>query len=323
MRITGRSRRDPARTVFFGSGSFAVPILDALVAAPEVHVVGVVSAPYRPSGRRAEPMPTPVAARARELDLPLLQPARIRAPEAIAAVAALAPDLGVLADYGQIVPRAILDIPAHGILNVHPSLLPRHRGATPIPATIAAGDLSTGVTVMLMDEGLDTGPVVSQQDWTLSGTERAPELEAQAARRGADLLRRTLGPWLAGESRPLDQADAPAVLTRPFRREDARLDPSRPAAVLERQVRANEPWPGTFLETDDGRLVVNVASVAGSSAGDVPGRIVRHGDRPALATADGRLVLDAVQPPGRRAMTGPDYLRGHSGIIGRSVVPGP
>ena len=122
---------------------------------------------------------------------------------------------------------------------------------------------------------------------------------------------------------PSPQDDASASLTRPFRREDARLDPGRPAADLERQVRANDPWPGTFIETDDGRLLVTVASVAPSEETDVPGRIVRHGDRPALATAAGRLVLDAVQVPGRRQTTGPDFLRGRAGIIGRSVVPGP
>jgi methionyl-tRNA formyltransferase len=310
------------RTVFFGSGAFAVPILEALLASKATELVGVVTAPDRPSGRRAELMPTPVARRARDLDLRILQPERLRAPEAIAAIAALQPELGVLADYGQIVPRAILDLPRHGILNVHPSALPRHRGATPIQATIAAGDPLAGVTVMLMDEGLDTGPILSQATWMLEGTERAPDLEAEAARRGADLLLRSLDEWLQGKAQLSDQAAAEESMTRPFRREDARLDWARPAVELERQVRANAPWPGAFIETTQGRLGVIAARVAESQPGDVPGRIVRHGDRIALATADGRLVFEGVQLAGRRAMTGEDFLRGRPGIVGTMVSAG-
>lgn len=316
-------RGRPVRTLFFGSGSFAVPILDALVREKEISLVGVVTAPDRPSGRRAELTPTPVARRARQLDVPILLPVRIRAQDAIDAIAALKPDLGVLADYGQIVPQAILDIPPHGILNVHPSLLPRHRGATPIQATIAAGDPLAGVTVMLMDEGLDTGPIVSQEEWMLEGTERTPDLEADAARRGADLLLRSLQPWLTGETQLVSQATAPASLTRPFRREDARLDWSRPAIELERQVRANVPWPGAFIETELGRLGIIGAKAAESEPGDSPGHIVRHGGRAALATSNGRLVLEGVQLAGRRPMGGDDFLRGHESIIGTPVLPGP
>jgi methionyl-tRNA formyltransferase len=147
--------------VFFGSGAFAIPSLEALLASPHVTVVTVVTAPDRPVGRRAEPTPTPVAARARAAGLALSQPPRVRAPEVVAELAALAPELGVLADYGQIVPPAVLELPARGILNVHPSLLPRHRGATPVPATILAGDAEAGVTIIRMDAGLDTGPIVA------------------------------------------------------------------------------------------------------------------------------------------------------------------
>jgi len=317
------SRGQPVRTLFFGSGAFAVPILEALHQGKQTRVVGVVTAPDRPSGRRAELAPTPVALCARALGLPLVQPERVRAASAIDEIAALEPELGVLADYGQIIPKEALELPRHGILNVHPSLLPRHRGATPIQATIAAGDSQAGVTIMLMDEGLDTGPIVSQETWMLEGNEIAPELEAEAARRGAELLSRSLEGWLDGTIRPVDQAPLLATLTRPLRRDDARLDWSKAAYVLERLVRANEPWPGSFIETSQGRLGIITASVAASAPGDIPGQIVRLGDRPALATADGRLVLEAVQLAGRRAMRGDDFLRGKPGIIGSSVAPGP
>jgi methionyl-tRNA formyltransferase len=313
---------DRARTIFFGSGSFAVPILDALVGDPRLDVIAVVTAPDRPAGRGRSLTRTPVADRAAALRLPLLQPARIRNPEAIAELAALQPDLGVLADYGQIVPRAVLDLPPGGILNVHPSLLPRHRGATPIPATIAEGDDRAGVTIIRMDDGIDTGPIVARQSWPLSGTERAPALEADAARQGAELLIRTIEPWLAGTTPAIAQTSAGATVTRPFRRDDGRLEPSRPAVTLERLVRALQPWPGTFLETPAGRLAVRAASVAPSEAADRPGTLVRHGDRLALATAEGRLVLDEVQLAGRRAVGGAEFLRGQARLVGADVARG-
>lgn len=308
------------RTVFLGSGTFGAPALRGLHAHPSIDVVGVVTAPTRPAGRGRVPTPTPIAALAAELLLaPVLTPTRLRAPEAIAAVLALRPDLAVLADYGQIVPPALLDLP-HGALNLHPSALPRFRGASPIPATILAGDAATAVTLMRMDEGLDTGPIVAQEPVTLAGNETAPELESRMAGTAVGLLLRSLDAWLAGMLSARPQSGDGITLTRPLRREDGRLDACFPATTLERQVRAYLPWPGTFLKIDQERLVVTAASTAPSEPGDVQGSLVRHGDRPALATADGRLVLDAVTPPGRRPMSGADYLRG---LRGRHQPAGP
>ncbi len=306
----------PARTVFFGSGAFAVPILDALVAAPEVALVGVVSAPDRPVGRQHRSTPTPVAARAAGLGLPLLQPSRIRDEAAIAEIALLAPTLGVLADYGRIVPQAILDLPLRGILNVHPSLLPRHRGATPIPGAILAGDPTTGVTVIRMDAGLDTGPIVASDGWPLDGTEAAPEIEARAAEAGARLLERILASWLDGSLAVRSQDDAATTLTRPLRKDDGLLDPHRPAIELARQVRAYQPWPGSFIDTDVGRLTVWRATPVAGEPSDEPGRFAEHDRLPALTTVDGRLLLEEVQPASGRRMTGEEFLRGR----GRRLV---
>ena len=302
------------RTVFLGSGAFAVPVLQRLAANPLVRVVAVVSAPPRKAGRSQAWTPTPIAAAAAGLDIhPVLTPPRLRHPEAIAAILALRPDLAVLADYGQIVPPPLLDLP-HGALNLHPSALPRFRGAAPVPAAILAGDPETAVTLMRMDPGLDTGAVVAQEPVPLDGTEHAPELERRMAALGADLLDRSLAGWLDGSLPAVPQAGEGVVLTRPLRREDGRLDPTQPAAVLERAVRAYEPWPGTFLELDGERLVVGEASVAPSETGDAPGAIVRHGREPALATADGRLVLHRVTPQGRKPMPGADWLRGRRDV---------
>jgi len=311
---------DRVPTIFFGSGSFAVPILDALAADRRLDLVAVVSAPDRPAGRDRALTPTPVALRARSLGLPLLQPAHVRASDAIAEIGALAPELGVLADYGQIIPRTLLDLPPRGILNVHPSLLPRHRGATPIAATISEGDERAGVTIIRMDDGIDTGPIVVRQSWPLTGSERAPALQEQAAREGAALVTRTLESWLAGTSAAIPQTPLGATLTRPFRREDARLDVSRPAVQLERQVRAQQPWPGSFVETHAGRMAVLAASTAPADPEDSPGMLVPHDDRLALTTADGRLVLDELQLAGRRALAGDEFLRGQPQLAGASVV---
>jgi methionyl-tRNA formyltransferase len=255
----------------------------------------------------------PVVQRASSLSIPVLQPVRLRQPDSVEALAALRPGFGVLADYGQIVPPQVLDIPRHGILNVHPSLLPRHRGATPIPATILAWDREAGVTVIRLDAGLDTGPIVASASWPLAGTETSPELEARAAREGALLLRGILAPWLRGEIEARPQRDEAATLTRPLRREDGRLDPRRTVEELERQVRALQPWPGSFVDTPVGRLIVWRAGVTspGSEPPPPPGAF----GSPGLAAADGWLVLREVQPAGGRRMSWQELVRGRPGIL--------
>lgn len=306
------------RVVFLGSGSFAVPVLNALAAAPETELVGVVTAPARKAGRRGELRPTPVATAAEGLGVPILTPDRLRTSDSIATILALRPALAVLADYGQIVPPPLLELP-RGALNLHPSLLPRHRGATPIPATILADDRETGVTLMRMDEGLDTGPIVAVDRWRLAGSETAPELEQRAAGAAAGLLSAALGPWLRDELAVAPQDDSTATLTRPLRREDGRLDPDRPAVELARQVRAYQPWPGSFIEIADERLVILAASVAPVGPDDRPGALVPDNAGPALATSDGRLRLEEVQPAGGRPMSGAEYVRGRPAILGRIV----
>lgn len=299
-----------ARAVFLGSGAFGAPALRRLAANHRIELVGVVTAPPRPVGRHGIVTPTPIGRLAVELGIAaILVPERLRASAAIEAILALAPDIAVLADYGQIVPPALLDL-RHGALNLHPSALPRWRGASPIPATILAGDRTTAVTLMRMDAGLDTGPIVAQEAVALVGDERAPLLEVRLAEIAAGLLDRSIEPWLDGELRAVPQATDGATTTRPLRRADGLLDPGRPATELERRVRAYLPWPGTYVELDDGRLVVIGARALPGEPGDVPGRLARVGESPALCTADGRLVLEAVTPPGRRSMTGSDWLRG-------------
>ncbi|MEP7158172.1 MAG: methionyl-tRNA formyltransferase [Chloroflexota bacterium] len=303
-----------ARTIFLGSGGFAVPVLEALSSHPTVELISVVTAPTRP-GSRGRPTDPPVAEWAATHGVPMLRPPRLRDPEAVASIAALEPDLLVLADYGQIVPQAVLNLPRHGALNLHPSLLPRHRGASPIPAAILAGDEETGVALMLMDAGLDSGPLIAQARRRLAGSETTPDLEADLAQIAASLLTDTLDAFLGGIAWPTPQDESAATFTRPLRRSDGRLDPSKSAAELERQVRAYQPWPGTFFETTDGRVIVWTARVIGGSA--ALGTIV---DGPAIATSDGILEFVEVQPAGGRRMSGSDLLRGRPGLVGSSVA---
>lgn len=324
--VPGGSAADagPARerVVFFGSGSFALPLVAALAVDPTLEIVAVVTAPDRPAGRGGRLRSTPVAARAVELGLPRLQPERLRPPETVAALAALRPRLGILADYGRIVPASILDLPARGFLNVHPSLLPRHRGASPIAAAIIDADAATGVTIIRMDEGVDSGPIVASARLPLTGRESAPELETQLGELGAALLTKTTRAWLAGTLAAKPQDETAATFTRPLRREDGRLDPARPAAELERRVRALQPWPGAFFDTALGRLSIDRASVVAGSADDRPGTLEADGDGLALATVDGRLRLDELRLAGARRMSGAELRRGHPGLAGARAEVG-
>ncbi len=308
----------PVRAVFLGSGSFAVPILDALVSMPGIRLEAVVSAPDRPVGRKAVLTPTPVTARARELGLTVLQPVRVRRPEAVEALRALAPDLMLLADYGQLIPRALLDLPPRGFLNLHPSALPRHRGAAPIPATILAGDTESAVTLMVLAEEMDAGPIVAVAPLEVRPDDTAVTLEERAARVAGEMLSRALPEWLAGRLAARPQATEGVTMTRPLHRDDGLLDPLRPAVQLERQVRAYQPWPGSYIGsegTGGERLIVWKAHAAAGDPGDVAGHLVTTSDGGlALASGDGRLVLDVVQRAGGRPMPAEEYLRGHSGL---------
>jgi methionyl-tRNA formyltransferase len=300
------------RIVFFGSGEFAVPVLEALARTTPVEELTVVTTPARPAGRQMRLAPTPVAVRAGDLGLPVLAPERLRDRAAQLAIADIDPEVLVLADYGRIVPGSILAIPRHGALNLHPSLLPRHRGATPIPAAILAGDRETGVTLFRMDEGLDTGPIVAQVVVPLRGDETAPELEARLATLAAHLLLERLPAWLGGTLAGRPQPSEGVSLTRPLRRDDGRLDPSASPVLLARQVRACQPWPGTFLETDAGRLIVWRANAVPGDGPDETGgpRLVRSGSGVALVGPTGRLELLEVQAAGGRRMAGADWARG-------------
>jgi methionyl-tRNA formyltransferase len=318
LRAGGSGR---VRTMFLGSGTFAVPMLDVLARLDTLAVVAVVTAPPRPAGRGGALRSSPVAARAGQLGIsPVLVPGRLRAPESVAEILALDPQLIVLADYGQIVPAVLLDYPQHGALNVHPSLLPRHRGSVPVPAAILAGDAETGVTLMRMDPGLDTGPLVAQARVALIGTETAPDLESRLADAGARLLADALPAWLEGALAAVPQPSTGATLTRPLRRQDGRIDPTREVVEIERQVRAYQPWPATWLDSPEGRLTIWRAHVVEAIPAQAPvsvvaGSLVPHGHGLALVASGGLLVIDEAQLAGGRRMPAHDLLQGHRRLL--------
>ncbi len=298
------------RIVFMGSPDFAVPTLQALAAA--YPVVGVVTQPDKPAGRGRKPTPPPVKRAAEALGIPVIQPRRLRRPEAFDALQAWQPDLIVVAAYGQILRPNVLALPRYGCINVHASLLPRWRGASPIQHAILHGDRETGITIMLMDEGMDTGPILSQQALPIAPDDTAATLSARLADLGARLLLGTLPGYLRGEIRPRPQPEEGVTYAPLLKKADGRLDFGQPAETLARQVRAFNPWPGAFTEWKSQPLKVHRAHAADLPTPGAGVRLIVEG-RPAIGTAEGVLVLDEVQPAGKKPMRGEDFLRGARG----------
>jgi methionyl-tRNA formyltransferase len=298
------------KTVFMGSPEFALPILRQL--AERYPVVGVVTQPDRPAGRGKKLTPPPLKELALELSLPVIQPSRMSEPEAMQQLQAWAPDLIVVAAFGQILRPAVLDMPAYGCINVHGSLLPRWRGAAPIHAAILNGDPQTGVTIMIMDPGVDTGPVLSQAAVPILPADTTLTLSERMSQVGAGLLLETLPGYLRGEIQPVDQSvysDEEPTYAPTLKKEDGLLDFTRPAEELERRVRAFNPWPGAFFEWGCGRLKVLKSRPAPEVDAPPGSKLVIEG-LPAVAASPGVLILEEVQPAGKKSMPGEVFLHG-------------
>lgn len=300
-----------------GTPDFAVPSLEALAEDSSYDIVSVVTQPDRPAGRGRRPRPSDVKRAATALDLPVWTPETMKEAEAAAHLRRLAPDVGVVVAYGEILPPEVLNIPPKGFLNVHASLLPRHRGASPIQAAILVGDTVTGVTIMLMDEGMDTGPILAQREIPIASDETGGTLFEKLSTAGAALLVETLPRWLKGDVTPRAQDHARATVTRLLKKEDGRVDWSMPAAHIERKVRAYSPWPGSFTTWDGTRLKVIAVHLLERSAGDKePGTVRRVDDTVAVATGDGWLALDEIQLAGKTVVTIDEFLNGYPDFVG-------
>ncbi|MEB2334347.1 MAG: methionyl-tRNA formyltransferase [Anaerolineaceae bacterium] len=297
------------KIVFMGSPEFALPSLRALAGVYDV--AGVVTQPDRASGRGREVKMPPVKTLALELGIPVMQPEKLRAPEAMENLRAWSPDLIVVAAFGQILKQDVLDLPRFGCLNVHASLLPRWRGAAPINAAILHGDEETGVTIMKMDAGLDTGAMLAKRAMRLPPDGTAGSVTSTLSHLGADLLIETLPRWLAGEIQPEPQDDLLSTYAPMMKKEEGRLDFTRDVNELERQVRALNPWPGAFMDFDGAILKVHRARVGQiANLSFEAGQRLTQANQPAVGARGGVLILDEVQPAGKKSMSGKSFLAG-------------
>ena len=309
------------RVVFMGSPEFAVPVVRRLLDAGN-QVVGVYTQPDRPEGRGLHQGMPPVKRFAQERDLAVFQPASLRSPGAQEELASLQPDVIVVAAYGKLLPLPVLALPGCGCLNIHPSLLPRHRGPSPVVTSILEGDTSTGVTVMLLDEGMDTGPVLARRPAEISAGDTATTLTRRLFDMGGELLVEVLPSWCRGELEAMSQDEAGATVTRKIQKSDGELAWQRPAVQLERCVRAFDPWPGAFTYWN-GRLLKVAESTASSWSGEQePGMVVPlTTQRGAVGVVSGVGVLELarLQLEGRRSLPASDFVRGHRDFMGSKL----
>lgn len=295
------------RIAFLGTGSFGVPLLSRLPALADELLV--ISQPDRPAGRGLQTRSSPVAAWARENGVALETPRRLRSDEGRVMLRDFAPDGLLLAAYGQLVPADLLEVGPRAPLNVHPSLLPRHRGAAPVASTILAGDAEGGVTLMVMTAELDAGPIVAQWPVALTGRETTPELEDQLSRLAAESVPAQLEAWARGELETTPQDERLATMIHPFRRTDGWVDWRLGAAVVDRRVRALQPWPGAWTTLDGRRLHIRAAHAVAGVDGPLVGTLL-PGEWPVVACGQGALALELVQPEGKPIMTADAWRRG-------------
>ena len=299
------------RILFIGTGDIGVPTLQALLKS-EHEVVGIVSQPDKPVGRTQTIEPPPIKKALAATKIRVLQPARIKDRQAIEEIHALTPDVIVVMAYGQILPSDILEIPKVACLNLHASLLPRWRGAAPIQAAIAAGDHKTGITVMYMDEGLDTGDILLQRTIDVVSAETGGSLHDRLAKVAPEALLKSLELLENGRAPRIPQNNALATYASKLKREDGKIDWTNPADAIERKIRAFDPWPGAFMKFDGRNLKVFSAAILALRG--TPGEILQSEKELVIAAGEGALSLGQVQLEGKRRMTAAEFLRGHRAL---------
>jgi methionyl-tRNA formyltransferase len=295
------------KIVFMGSPELAATILNKLAA--NFQVVGVVTQPDRPAGRGRLMTPPPVKVLAEELHIPTIQPEKLKEPEALAQLESWNPDVIVVAAFGQILRQKVLDLPQFGCINVHASYLPRWRGAAPIQAAILHGDEFTGVSIMKMDAGIDTGPVLLQEKVFLAADETLSTLTTKLANLGASLLLQALGQYLSGKLEPFAQPEEGSIYAAMLKKEEGKLDFSKSVVEIDRSVRALNDWPGTFHEIDGQILKIRKVEIHHTGTAQTGKRCILD-KYPSVGAGDGWVKLIEVQPAGKKWMSGSDYLHG-------------
>jgi methionyl-tRNA formyltransferase len=305
------------RILFIGTGKIGVPVLRSLLQSEEDELVGVVTQPDKPAGRAQRIEAPPIKLALAGSALPILQPARIKREETVAEIRALAPDVIVVMAYGQILPRSLIEIPRVACLNLHASLLPRHRGAAPIQAAIVAGDRQSGITVMYMDEGLDTGDILSKSCLEIAADETGGSLHDRLADIAPAALNEALTHLRKGDAPRIPQDSSVASYAPKLERENGRIDWTESATLIERKIRAFNPWPGAFtlVRNEAGRerkLKIFSAGVVAAAAKKAPGDILRSGGSIVILANEGALSLGEVQLEGKRRMGAAEFLRGQA-----------
>ncbi|MEO1162240.1 MAG: methionyl-tRNA formyltransferase [Chloroflexota bacterium] len=305
-----------ASVVFMGTPDFAVPTLQALI--DHHDVIGVVTQPDRPAGRGGKVRQSPIKELALQHAIPVFQPKRLRKQEAIDELAQWKhADVFVVAAFGQILPEAVLEMPKHGSINVHASLLPRWRGAAPIHAAIRAGDAQTGVTIMVMDVGLDTGPMLSTVVTPIASDETGQSLHDRLAQLGADLLVNTLPGYLDGSITPQEQPEGGVTYAGQIDKQEGNIDWTQGAATIERLVRAFTPWPGTFTQWNDTQLKIHAGTVGDGSL--AAGEVALVNEQVAIGTGEGVFLPTEVQLAGKKRTDIDDFVNGYQDFVGSSL----
>jgi len=292
---------DSPRIVFFGTPEFSIPVLEALVRAGLAPIL-IVTAPDAPKGRGLVLTPSPINIVAQNLKIPVITPESLRDLDAIEAITNSSPNLFVIAAYGKILPERILEIPKFGTLNVHPSLLPKYRGPSPVASAILAGDTTTGVTIMLTDMQMDHGPILAQTSHDINPEDTALSLTTTLFERGGELLAQTIPQIFEGSIVPKPQDESLVTITKKITKEDGHLDWNAPAVVLARRVRAYTPWPSAWtLKSDDSRLIILEAAAIDDAPNILSGTIFKTHDAFAVRTGEGSLLLRTAIRAGKEA----------------------
>ncbi len=311
--------------IFYGTSSWTVPVLEALFHDGRFTIQTVVTQPDRPTGRHATLTPSPIKIAAKKLGLPVYQFEKVKSDEAFHQLQptsyTLPPTVAVLASFGQIIPQRVLDLYPQGIINIHPSLLPKYRGATPIVAAIKAGDMMTGVTFMKMDALMDHGPTIGQIEEPIHPDDTAASLEKRLSQLAATALPNVLVQYLEDKIIPQEQDHAKATTVKLLSREDGLLDWNQSAVELERTVRAFDPWPGTYMMVDGKRLKI-LQTTVGPKTDLSPSTTFAVDGEPAVACGEGSsLILKRVQPEGKAPMDGKEFLRGRPASFSNPKAP--
>jgi methionyl-tRNA formyltransferase len=301
------------RVVFIGTGDIGVPTLHALLNSTEHELVGIVTGPDKPVGREQRIEASPIKQECAGTNMSILQPARIKDPQAIQQIRALNADVIVVMAYGQILPREVLEIPPLACLNLHASLLPRWRGAAPIQAAIASGDRETGVTVMFMDEGLDTGDILLQCKIDISPNDTGGSLHDRLAQVAPQALLDALRVLPTEKAPRVPQDNGRATHAPKLTRENGRIDWNEPAEVIERKIRAYNPWPGAFMKIENRNLKIFSAALVDLSGR--PGEILKSESELIVAAGKGALSLKEVQLEGKKRMGASEFLRGYASML--------